>query len=233
MSDDTVASLTRFDELAQSYEGWFATRLGAFVDRLEKALILALLRPKPGEVILEVGSGTGYYLREVARSGARCVGIEPSAEMLSVAVSRAPAIIDYARGQGESLPFKPGSFDGLLYMTTLEFVQDVDSALREAVRVVRPDGRLVFGVLNADGPWARVRKREGGLWAEARFFRAAELEALLSPMGAVHVDYCVHIPPQLGWLPTPFLSLADWLFRRLHPARGAVIGAQVTLGRQQ
>jgi ubiquinone/menaquinone biosynthesis C-methylase UbiE len=39
-------------------------------------------------------------------------------------------------------------------MTTLEFVQDVSAALEEARRVVRPGGRLVFGVLNAEGSWA-------------------------------------------------------------------------------
>src|SRR6266545_1565293 len=174
MSDVMVASLTRFEELAETYEGWFATRLGSIVDLREKDLIAGLLRPKPGEAILEVGSGTGHFLQEVARTGARCVGIEPSAEMLSVAVSRSRTI-GYVRGRGESLPFKAGSFDGLLCMTTLEFVQDVEAVIQEAARVVRPDGRLFFGVLNANGPWARARKRQGGLWSEARFFRAAEL----------------------------------------------------------
>jgi ubiquinone/menaquinone biosynthesis C-methylase UbiE len=233
MPDETTASLTRFDELAETYEGWFTTRLGAFVARREKELILRLLQSGPGEVILEVGSGTGYFLREAARPGARCIGVEPSAEMLAVAMSRPLVNVDYVIGCGESLPFKDASCDGLLYMTTLEFVQDVDAALREATRVVRPGGRLVFGVLNADGPWARARKREGGLWADARFYGSAELGALLSPLGAVQIDYCVHVPPQLGWLPAPLMSLVDWLVRRLSPAGGALIGARVTKGRLQ
>jgi SAM-dependent methyltransferase len=153
--------------------------------------------------------------------------------MLAVAMSRPLVNVHYAIGCGESLPFKDASFDGLLYMTTLEFVQDVDAAIREATRVVRPGGRLVFGVLNADGPWARARKREGGLWAEARFYRSAELEALLLPLGAAQIDYCVHAPPRLGWLPAPLMSLADGLIRRLFPASGALIGARVSKGRQQ
>ncbi len=228
-----TASLTRFDELAGTYEEWFATRLGAFVDRREKDLILGLLRPEQGELILEVGSGTGHFLREVARSGALCVGIEPSAGMLSVATSRPVANVGYVRGRGESLPFKEASFDSLLFMTTLEFVQDVDAAIREATRVVRPSGRLVFGVLNAHGPWARMRKHEGGLWSEARFFCAAELEALLSPLGLVQVDYCVHVPPRLRWLPDPLLIWADRLLRHLLPASAALIGVCVTLRRHQ
>jgi ubiquinone/menaquinone biosynthesis C-methylase UbiE len=231
MSKETIASLTRFDGLAESYEEWFATPLGAFVDGKEKELILNLLRPQADETILEVGSGTGYFLRTVSRSGAHCVGIEPSLDMLAVATSRPHRSIDYVGGRGESLPFRDGCFDGLLYMTTLEFVQDVDAALQEVRRVVRPGGRLVFGVLNADGPWVRARRREGGLWTEARFYRPAELEALLSTLVPVQIDYCVHIPPQVYWLPAPLLNILDRLLHRISPASGALIGARVAKGR--
>ena len=225
-------AVTRFDDLAATYEAWFDTPLGRYVARSEKELILGLLRPTYADVILEVGSGTGYFLRELAGSGARCIGIEPSVEMLAVAVSRSGGIIDYVRGRGEALPFESGAFDALLFMTTLEFAQDVEAAVREAARVTRPGGHLVCGVLNEDGPWARARRREGGLWNEARFFRAAELAALLSPLGAVRVSFCVHVPPQFSRLPGPCLSLMDGLLRRLFPASGALIGAHVTLGRQ-
>jgi hypothetical protein len=73
--------------------------------------------------------------------------------------------------------------------------------------------------------------REGGLWAEARFYGPAELEALLSRVGAVRIDYCVHVPPQLGWLPGPLMDVLDWLLRRVSPANGALIGARVAKGR--
>jgi len=228
-----MAALRRFNELANTYEEWFATRLGSFVARREKELIIALLRPRVGEAMLEVGSGTGYFLREIARSGARCVGVEPSSAMIDIAASRSGHAIDYVRARGESLPVRDASFDGLLYMTTLEFMEDVDAALREAMRVVRPDGRLVIGVLNANGPWARARRREGGLWNEARFFGAAELETMLSALGAVQVESCVHIPPQLGWLPVPVLSVIDSLMRCVFPGSGALLGARVTPRRLQ
>lgn len=228
MTRDKSASLTRFDELAQAYEGWFATRLGALVSDRERDLLVSLLQPGSGERILEVGSGTGHFLREIAGYAALCVGIEPSSQMLRVAMSQPLENVGYVRGRGESLPFRDGAFDGLLYMTTLEFVRDVDAALREAARVVRPGGRMVFGVLSAEGPWARARRREGGLWREARFFRPAELETLLRPYGDVQIAYCVHAPPQLGWLPSPFLRLVDYVLRRLFPARGALIAALVS-----
>ena len=233
MPDSALSSLSRFDFLAGSYEAWFSTGLGAFVGRREKDLLVALLRPRPDDTILEVGSGTGYFLRELARMGAYCVGIEPSKEMLAVAMARPARGVGYIRGRAESLPFKDASFDSLLYMTTLEFVQDAHAAIREATRVVQPDGRLVLGVLNADGAWARARWREGGLWRAAHFFRAEELEALLSPFGPIRLSYCVHVPPSAGWMPGPLMTLVDWLMRRLFPASGAIIGVQVKLGRPQ
>jgi len=226
-----VTSLSRFDPLAEDYESWFATPLGAFVAQRERELILHLLEANSGKTIVEVGSGTGYFLREVAFFGARCVGVEPSAEMLAVSMSRSGRAIDYVRGCGEALPIKDATVDAVLFMTTLEFVQDVDATIREAARVVRPDGKLVIGVLNAEGPWAQARRREGGLWRDARFFSGAELKAELSHLGAIRVEYCVHVPPNASSWPRPLMRLADWLLRRLLPAKGALIGIQVRLGR--
>jgi 16S rRNA A1518/A1519 N6-dimethyltransferase RsmA/KsgA/DIM1 with predicted DNA glycosylase/AP lyase activity len=79
MPSPSLSALSRFDELAEAYEEWFLTRLGSLVDRREKELILSLVKPRPGQTVLEVGSGTGHFLREIAGRGARCVGIEPSA----------------------------------------------------------------------------------------------------------------------------------------------------------
>jgi ubiquinone/menaquinone biosynthesis C-methylase UbiE len=231
MTNETLSALTRFDELAEGYEGWFASPLGAFVARLERDLILKLLRPKPGERVLEVGSGTGFFLREVARSGAICVGVDPSAEMLAVAMAHPAETVTHVRGCGEALPFPPATFDAVLYMTTLEFVQDEGAAVMEAARVVRPGGRLVFGVLNSDGPWASARTREGGLWDAARFYDRRELEALLRPLGALTVDYCVHVPPRLGGLARPLLRVADAALRLTRRGSGALIGVRVDVGR--
>jgi SAM-dependent methyltransferase len=219
----------RFDDMAQSYEEWFKTPIGAVVDKKETELLLRVLAPRPGMKVLDVGSGTGHFLRSIASSGCLAVGAEPSLAMLGEALARRSEWGErYLRAQAESLPFGDAVFDGLLCMTVLEFAHSVTDAVREAARVVRPGGRLVFGVLNADGAWAAERKRRGGIWAEARFFREVEIRALLAPVGELRLEYCVHIAPSGRKLPRRVLSLADSVRARVSPRSGALMGIQVT-----
>jgi len=50
-----------FDEMADNYDRWYETPVGAAVDRMEKRAFLRVLEPKVGERLLEVGSGTGHW----------------------------------------------------------------------------------------------------------------------------------------------------------------------------
>jgi SAM-dependent methyltransferase len=134
------------------------------------------------------------------------------------------------RGRAERLPFADTSFDALLVMTALEFVEDVGTSVREAVRVVRPGGRLVFGVLNGDSAWAAQRRRQGGLWSSARFLREQDLRDLLTQFGPIQIEYAVHLPPQARILPPPLMATMDTLLRRISPRRGAFIGVGLTKG---
>lgn len=114
-----------FDHLAPSYEEWYRSRLGRFADAVEWRILLDLLRPKPAERILDIGSGTGRNVRRLAKRGVRAVGLEPSAAMLAEAQGhRAKDQPSYVRGVAEALPFAGDVLDAALAVTTLEFVTD-------------------------------------------------------------------------------------------------------------
>ena len=166
--------------LAEAYEAWYETPLGAYVIAEEERALKGLL--PPGESLLEVGAGTGYWLRRLPYP--RRVGVEPSEAMLAVGRRRAPEAT-WVRAWGEALPFSGESFDVVLLFTTLEFVEDVERVLLEARRVLRPGGALVVGVLEALSPWAALYRRLGekGVlpWARARFLAREDLKALLGP----------------------------------------------------
>jgi ubiquinone/menaquinone biosynthesis C-methylase UbiE len=208
--------------------------LGRFVDSVEWRALLDLLRPEPAEHILDIGSGTGINVRRLARLSVHAVGLEPSAAMLAEAQRNTAAQPHwYVRGVAEALPFAGDVFDAALFVTTLEFVADVNAAVAEAARVVRSGGRIVAGVLNSRGPWAAARRsrRGGQLWESARFFARDEIEALLAQFGSVEVRLGVYVPPGVGWMPPGILPVAEWLGRQWAPSAGAFIAARVEIRR--
>ena len=221
-----------FDGAAAAYDEWYESPLGAFADRVERRVIFELLAPQGGELVLDVGSGTGRYTLELFRRGARAVGVEPSSGMLAVAQgTRAPAGgPSYVRAAGEALPFRARAFDGVVIVTTLEFAADPDALLLEAVRVTRVGGRVVVGALSRSGPWAARRRRSRSpLWAGARFFTEGDLRATLERYGPVRSRRVLLVPPQLARVPSPLLMLLERLGVVLARRWAAFIAARVDL----
>jgi ubiquinone/menaquinone biosynthesis C-methylase UbiE len=223
-----------FDEAAAAYDGWFDTPLGAFADQVERRAIFELLAPQAGEIILEIGCGTGRYARELAGRRVRAVGVDPSKGMLAVArgASSCCHALSYVRATGESLPFQKGTFDGVVIVTTLEFAADPDALLSEAVRVTRAGGRVVVGALSRRGPWAAHRNRSRSpLWAGARFFTDGELRAILGHYGPVQSRRALFVPPQMGWAPPPLMTVVERLGAAAAGRWAAFIAARVDVGR--
>jgi ubiquinone/menaquinone biosynthesis C-methylase UbiE len=139
-----------------------------------------ILEPMPGERLLELGPGTGYYTLPVAEwlaPGGSLDVLDVQQEMLDHTMGRAREHgienITPARADARELPYADDSFDGAYLVTVLGEIQDQDAALRELRRVVRPGGRIVVGELFGDPHMVThsalvERARSAGLSVERR-----------------------------------------------------------------
>jgi SAM-dependent methyltransferase len=118
----------------------------------------------PGRRALELGCGTGVFLERVARSGATLHGIDLSEDLLEKARSRVGSLPNVVldRGNAEALPYPDGHFDAVYGSSVLHHL-NLDTALREAHRVLRPGGRLVFAEPNILNPQVLLMFRFGPL----------------------------------------------------------------------
>jgi len=117
--------------------------------------VLAALALCPGERVVDLGSGPGLLALEMLEhleSPGSVAGVDLSPDMVQLARRRCAAHANAAFQVGDvtRLPFDDASFDVAVCTQVYEYVQDVDGALRELHRVLRPGGRAVV----VDTDWA-------------------------------------------------------------------------------
>jgi arsenite methyltransferase len=121
---------------------------------------LTALEPREGERILDVGAGPGLLVADLAAvvgHTGHVTGVEISDSMLALARRRidSGAVADrvtLVQGDAAELPFPDASFDAATSTQVYEYLPDVDHALAELYRVLRPGGRVL--VLDTD--WASI-----------------------------------------------------------------------------
>jgi ubiquinone/menaquinone biosynthesis C-methylase UbiE len=116
-----------------------------------------VLRPQPGERLLEIGVGTGYYSCDLAEwvvAGGTLELFDLQQEFLDhvmrAAGKRGLSNLTPTRGDATQLPYEDGSIDAVVLTAVLGEIPDAAAALREIRRVLKPGGRLVVGELFGD-----------------------------------------------------------------------------------
>lgn len=164
-----------FDDHHRRYEEWYVNHGAAYCSEL---LAVRALLPRQGHG-LEIGVGTGRF---AAPLGVQ-VGIDPSPAMLEYARERG---IHAVQGFAEQLPFADQSFDYALSVTTVCFVANIHAMLREARRIIRPDGCLILGFVDRGSELGRryLDAQAGSVfYRNTTFYSAKEMEQLLLDHG--------------------------------------------------
>lgn len=156
-----------FEKHIERYEAWYERYSHAY--RAELAAVRELL-PENGNGV-EIGVGTGRFASPLGIG----IGVEPSQVMGKVAAERGVQVVE---GVAERLPFPDESFDFLLMVNVICFLDDTIAAFREAWRVLRDGGSLIVGFIDADSPLGReYREKKGAspFYREAHFHTSAEI----------------------------------------------------------
>jgi len=198
----------------QRFERQFRDRELAFTggprDRYERRVemesVLARLRPRPGERILDAGCGVGRLSSHLLQRGAQVWALDFAHRRLQFLRDQAPAQaynrrLHLLQGDVTCLPFAPASFDAIACMQVLEHIPEADARralLTRFAQLLRPGGRLVLTVYNYHLPWQRRRQAKEGRHETGVFYHcytAQELESELLAFPQVSVCGILNLLP--------------------------------------
>jgi glycosyltransferase involved in cell wall biosynthesis/SAM-dependent methyltransferase len=179
--------------------------------------LLEWLKPREGDVVLDCGCGSGFYVKAFTalEPKATIVGLDDEFSRLQRASAETPSA-HLLRGDALRLPFKDGAFDKIMLSEVLEHLTDDEAGLRELWRVLKPGGLLGISVPHARYPlqWDPFNRlqtafggepfRDGfpvGIWTfHERLYEPEDLRVLACEANfeIEHLEVATHHSPPLA-----------------------------------
>ncbi|GAA2000480.1 class I SAM-dependent methyltransferase [Catenulispora subtropica] len=152
--------MTAIEERIPHYDGladWYDQH-NAATAHADRDPLLELLGPGDG-LCLDLGCGTGQHLGTLRASGRSVVGLDFSADQLRLARRRVVGGEALVRSDAAALPFRDGVFDAVATLWLSSDVDEFAGVVREAARVLRPGGVLVYYGVHPcfNGPHTEMR----------------------------------------------------------------------------
>ncbi|MFP3946553.1 MAG: class I SAM-dependent methyltransferase [Archaeoglobaceae archaeon] len=169
-----------FNEFAGEYDQWFDRNKLVFESEVQ-----AIKRFLPeGECRgLEVGTGSGRFA-----SAFGLTGIDPAKSMVKIARDRG---VDVLVATAERIPFKDGSFDVVLMVTTLCFLQEPLQALKEVERVLKSGGSIIIGMVPEDSFLGKkYSMSDSKFYRHASFYTVDQVLTLFRELGFNNLKTC-------------------------------------------
>ena len=151
-------AVAHFDRLADAYDrGQYRTGRRTFITSRHEHIIQmlsAIALSDTASSVLEAGCGPGNLLPHLASRFSRVCALDASSKMLDIARTRTADFrnVTYQVGNIEALPFGDESFDLVCSAGVIEYLPNIERALQELQRVLRPGGLLILSTTNANAP---------------------------------------------------------------------------------
>jgi len=146
------------------------------------------------EDVLSVGCGPAVIESALSKHGFRVTGLDVSRE----ALDRAPDTVRTVAASAEDMPFPASSFDAVIYVASLQFIEDYKKAIEQTARVLRPDGRLIVMLLNPESGFFKAKFSDPSSYV--RRIRHAELRQIEDVIGddfGIETEYFLGIKGDL------------------------------------
>lgn len=173
---------------AAQYDAWYQTARGSWIGQTEYDLLRAALAPHPGETVIDIGCGTGYFTRRFALDGHAVTGVDVDPGMVKFARRHAASGERYVCADARHLPFADRAFDLSISVTALCFIRDERSAFAEMLRVSRRS--FALGLLNRRSLlYLQKGRKAQGAYRGAHWHTTREVRSLMSDLAVE--DYLV------------------------------------------
>lgn len=136
---------TSWGKVASWYDELLESSDDTYQEKLIKPNLLRILNPADGQEILDVGCGQGYFAREIAKTGAKVLGIDIGGELIKIAKEKSGVNEKYLVLSAENLlSITNGRFDAAICVLALQNIKNFSAAILEISRVLKPGGRCVL-----------------------------------------------------------------------------------------
>jgi ubiquinone/menaquinone biosynthesis C-methylase UbiE len=136
--------------------------------------------------VLSVGCGTAIIEGRLSERGFRVIGLDVSRE----ALDHTPQSVGAVAARAEDMPFLESSFDAVIYVVSLQFIEDYRRAIEQTARVLRPGGELIVMLLNPQSSFFKRKLHAPGSYVGTiRHAEVKGIEHAVSEIFAVRAEH--------------------------------------------
>lgn len=188
---------SHYDEIADVYDQRYdhRDRGKQYYDHIAQAVLDQI---GTGGELLDIGCGTGLFIRRYLKHGGSVTGIDISSGMIRRATRLFPQV-DFLVGNAESLPFNNDSFDSISSLLAFSYLTKPEKSLEDCLRILKPGGRLAVCTLGRNvftsslpalftiGEKMRIRRVGVGKFTE-HYYAAEEMQEILEAAGFTNIS---------------------------------------------